>query len=81
MIFLKEKEYNRQNAIDYAHKWASVRNPAYYNFDSLGGDCTNFVSQCIYAGSNIMNYNKLEGWYYRSGNDKSPSWTRCSILV
>ena len=55
-------KYNRQKAIEYANKWAFKRNPKYYNFDSLGGDCTNFVSQCIYVGSNKMNYTKLYGW-------------------
>ena len=27
------------------------RNPAYLDFHGLGGDCTNFVSQCLYAGA------------------------------
>lgn len=73
-------KYNRQKAIEYANKWAYKRNPKYYNFDEIGGDCTNFVSQCIYAGSNIMNYNKLYGWYYNNANDKSPSWTGVQFL-
>ena len=49
-------EYNRENAVAYAKKWAYGRNPKYYDFSDLGGDCTNFASQCIYAGSGIMNY-------------------------
>lgn len=53
------KEYNRENAVKYAEKWAYSRNPRYYNFDSIGGDCTSFVSQCIFAGSNTMNYTKI----------------------
>ena len=73
-------KYNRQKAIEYAHKWAYKRNPEYYNFDAIGGDCTNFVSQCIYEGSSIMNYNKLYGWYYNNANDKSPSWTGVQFL-
>ena len=74
------EKYNRQKVQDYAEKWAYKRNPQYYNFDSIGGDCTNFVSQCIYAGSGIMNYNKIYGWYYNNGNDKSPSWTGVEFL-
>ena len=74
------KEYNRMQALEYARKWAYARNPAYYNFDPVGGDCTSFVSQCIYAGSKVMNYKKDTGWYYRSGNDKSPSWTGVEFL-
>jgi len=33
--------YNRVKAVEYAHKWAFGRNPKYFNFDKLGGDCTN----------------------------------------
>ena len=74
------EKYDRQKAIEYAKKWAFSRNPRYYNYDLLGGDCTNFISQCIYAGSSIMNYNKLYGWYYNNANDKSPSWTGVEFL-
>ena len=69
------KKYNRIKAMEYARKWAYKRNPKYYNFDSVGGDCTSFVSQCVYAGAEIMNYKKHVGWYYINGNNKSPSWT------
>lgn len=72
-------EYRRENVVNYARKWAYLRNPEYYNYDSIGGDCTNFASQCIYSGSKIMNYNN-NGWYYRNSNDKSPSWTGVEFL-
>lgn len=72
--------YNRQGVYEYAKKWAYKRNPKYYNYDSIGGDCTNFASQCIFAGSNQMNYSKVNGWYYINGNDKSPSWTGVEYL-
>lgn len=75
-----EREYNRKDVLDYAHKWALGRNPRYYNYDGLGGDCTNFVSQCIFAGSKIMNYNKIFGWYYNNPNDKAPAWTGVEYL-
>ncbi len=74
------EKYNRQKAIEYAKKWAYGRNNKYYNFDNIGGDCTNFISQCIYAGSNVMNYDKIHGWYYNNANDKSPSWTGVEFL-
>lgn len=77
---MKEVEYNRQKALEYAKKWAFSRNPKYYNFDPVGGDCTNFISQCIFAGSNTMNYTKNKGWYYINGNNKSPSWTGVEFL-
>lgn len=72
--------YNRQKVLEYAQTWAYDRNPRYYNFDSVGGDCTSFASQCIFAGSNVMNYSKLNGWYYINGNDKSPSWSGVEFL-
>lgn len=72
--------YNRQKVYEYAEKWAYGRNPKYYNFDSVGGDCTNFVSQCIFAGCEQMNYSLINGWYYINGNKKSPSWTGVEFL-
>ena len=72
--------YNREKVYDYAKKWAYLRNPKYYNFDPVGGDCTSFVSQCIYAGIGEMNYNKEHGWYYIDGNNKSPSWSGVEFL-
>lgn len=75
-----EREYLRQKAVEYAYTWVLSRNPNYYNYDNIGGDCTNFISQCIFAGSNIMNYIKDLGWYYKNANDKSPSWTGVEYL-
>lgn len=67
--------YDRAAAVAYAHRWAFQRNPAYYDYEKLGGDCTNFASQCLYAGTRIMNYTPNYGWYYINANNKSPSWT------
>ena len=72
--------YNRQKVYEYAKKWAYGRNPKYYNYDLIGGDCTNFVSQCIFTGCGQMNYNKENGWYYIDANKKSPSWTGVEFL-
>lgn len=77
---MKEIVYNREKVIEYAKKWAYDRNPQYYDFDNVGGDCTSFASQCIYAGSKVMNYSKQNGWYYISGNNKSPSWSGVEFL-
>lgn len=35
----------------YALRWCGGFNPAYPNYNYQGGDCTNFVSQCLEAGS------------------------------
>lgn len=67
--------YNRKKAAEYAHKWAFSRNPAYYDYEKIGGDCTNFVSQCLFAGGGVMNYSPTYGWYYIDANKKAPAWT------
>ena len=69
------RDYNRAKAVAYAHKWAYGRNPAFYDYENLGGDCTNFASQCLYAGSGVMNYTPTFGWYYINANQKAPAWT------
>lgn len=73
-------EYNRAAAVAYAGKWAYRRNPQYYDFSNLGGNCTNFASQCIYAGAGIMNYTPIYGWYYRNLNNRAPAWTGVNEL-
>lgn len=77
---MKIKPYNRAAAVEYARRWAFGRNPAYYDFNNIGGDCTNFASQCIYAGAKIMNFTPMFGWYYKSVNDRTPSWTGVQYL-
>lgn len=67
--------YQNDLAVSYARAWAYLRNPDYYNFDLLGGDCTNFVSQCLFAGCSVMNYTPTLGWYYNSLTDRAPAWT------
>ncbi|HHW90304.1 MAG TPA: amidase domain-containing protein [Clostridiales bacterium] len=67
--------YNRSAALEYAKKWAYSRNPKYYDFSNLGGDCTNFISQCVFAGINVMNFTPITGWYYLSAGNRTASWT------
>lgn len=67
--------YDRSVAVMYAHRWAYGRNPKYYAYENLGGDCTNFASQCLYAGTGVMNYTPTFGWYYIDANNKAPAWT------
>ena len=47
--------YSSKKAIEYAKKWWYINNPDYKFND--GGDCANFVSQCLYAGE----YSKMTG--------------------
>lgn len=69
------KPYIRERAVEYARKYAFSQNPIFGNFRGIGGNCTNFVSQSIYAGSCVMNYKPTFGWYYETLDSRSPSWT------
>lgn len=77
---MRTKTYDRDSAVAYAHKWAYGRNPQYYSFDAVGGDCTNFTSQVLYTGSGIMNPKPTFGWYYYSVNNRAPAWTGVEFL-
>ncbi len=77
---LIESGYDRRAAVRYALNWAFARNPRFYDFEDIGGDCTNFVSQCLYAGCGVMNYSRENGWYYINSNDRAPSWTGVNFL-
>ncbi len=72
---LLQKEYNRIAARDYARKWAFSRNPLFFDYTGLGGNCTNFVSQCVFAGSCQMNFTPVFGWYYLDEGARTASWT------
>ncbi len=74
------KRYDRENAVAYAKRWALSRNPLFENYAGIGGDCTNFVSQCLLAGSCVMDENQPFGWYYFSPNDRAPAFTSVEYL-
>ena len=69
------KPYGRTRAVMYAERYAFGQNPVFGNFRGIGGNCTNFVSQCVYAGACRMNYTPVVGWYYISLNERTASWT------
>ncbi|HBE78396.1 MAG TPA: amidase [Firmicutes bacterium] len=79
-MLLQTKPYDGEKTVNYAVQWAMRRNPQFYDYSNLGGDCTNFASQALYHGAGVMNYTPLYGWYYINGNEKSPSWTGVNYL-
>lgn len=49
-------EYNPFETIKYARKFALAYNKDYRSFKDMGGDCTNYVSQCLhFGGINLTN--------------------------
>ncbi|MBR6546177.1 MAG: amidase domain-containing protein [Clostridia bacterium] len=72
---LVTKPYNRERAVEYARRWAFSRNPLFNDYTGIGGNCTNFVSQSLYAGSCTMNFTPIFGWYYLSDTERTASWS------
>lgn len=63
--------------------YESYYNSAYANYNSVGGDCANYASQCIYAGGMPMTVGTpylRDGWFYISGSNRSGTWTRTDFL-
>lgn len=49
-------KYSPKKAADYGYKYGVHPNPKYREYTrDEGGDCTNFVSQCVHAGGKKMN--------------------------
>jgi hypothetical protein len=77
---LTQIPYQAENTVNYAQTWALKRNPRFLNFDGMGGDCTSFASQCVFAGCGIMNFAPVYGWYYKSPEDRTASWSGVEYL-
>ena len=67
----KDNKYDRSKAVAYARKYALNYNTDYKDFNSNGGDCTNYISQCLYAGG----INQSSNWKPYSDN-----WIRVNGL-
>ena len=72
--------YDRARAVEYARRWALDRNPTFFDFTGIGGNCTNFVSQCVFAGCGLMNLTPTYGWFYLSPEERAPAWTGVNEL-
>ncbi|NBC73204.1 hypothetical protein GT003_29940 [Paenibacillus sacheonensis] len=66
--------YRRDLAAAYADRWWNEANPAYENFEV---NCTNYISQCLFAGSAPMNYTgkRASGWWYRGYSGGRENWS------
>lgn len=66
--------YRREEAAAYAERWWNAPNPAYEAFEV---NCTNYVSQCIFAGGAPMNYTgkRESGWWYKGRPSGQELWS------
>ncbi len=66
--------YDRLKAVQYAERWWNSFNPQYPQFTD---DCTNYISQCLYAGGIPMwgKPNRSKGWWIEGKSNWSFSWT------
>ncbi|MGI6064997.1 MAG: amidase domain-containing protein [Bacillota bacterium] len=67
-------KFDRKAAVDYAHRWWNGNNPA---FRAFSVDCTNYVSQVLYAGGMPMNFTGKQnsGWWYLGSGEESDKWS------
>lgn len=73
-------DFNRSNMVAYANKHAKSYNPSYPNFENMGGDCTNFVSQVLRAGNAPFDTSGSYRWYYYNMNNRAPAWSGAKQL-
>jgi len=84
--------YDREGAVRYAGKYAGLAwgagnnhkyNPRYRDLNGNGGDCTNFVSQCL--GDREGGKLPMDGtWYYRyeqGGGSGSRAWVQTEAFA
>nr|WP_284241200.1 amidase domain-containing protein [Paenibacillus glycanilyticus] len=66
--------YRRELAAAYADRWWNEGNPAYEEFEV---NCTNYISQCLFAGHAPMNYTgkRESGWWYKGRNGGKEWWS------
>ncbi|MGL4483542.1 MAG: amidase domain-containing protein [Anaerovoracaceae bacterium] len=75
--FPKGYNFSPESAVAYAKKYALTdKPPGFTNYNSIGGDCANFVSQCLYAGGLPME----NGWYWKNYGNRSSSWAMVIYL-
>lgn len=65
--------YDREAAVDYGSLWVGLRNEEWSDFTGRGGNCQNFVSQCLLAGGIPMDIEGSEIWkWYSEGVNEEP---------
>ncbi|AHV95505.1 amidase domain-containing protein [Paenibacillus sabinae] len=70
----RDVRYRREDAAAYADRWWNDFNPEYETF---AVDCTNYVSQCLFAGGAPINYTgkRETGWWYKGYVGGQEGWS------
>lgn len=71
---VRKNYYDRHKAVQYADRWWDHANPAYLEFEV---DCSNYISQCLFAGEAPMHYTgkRDSGWWYKGRNNSQELWS------
>lgn len=83
------RPYDRQKAAAYARQWVGVRNGSWPDYSRNGGNCQNFVSQCLLAGGIPMDVCRpgIWKWYGSTPNNlpqaagRSAAWSAVSEFL
>lgn len=81
--------YDRAAAVAYARQWVGTRNDLWPDYSRNGGNCQNFVSQCLLAGGIPMDASGpgVWKWYGSTPNNlpqlagRSASWSAVSDFL
>jgi hypothetical protein len=67
-------KYSREEAVAYADRWWDSANP---EFTAFAVDCTNYISQCLFAGGAPIHYtgNRATGWWYKGYVSDKEWWS------
>lgn len=83
---LCDHDYNREAAVAYAMDWVDplsiIRNDTWGLYDEYGGNCNNYISQCLYAGGIPMDTEGEDQWKWygdsvntrQTASGRSGSW-------
>ena len=74
--------FDRRSARQYMKNYWNNYNPAYFDFDKLGGDCTNYASQIMKSAgvpfTERVEFPDFRYWYYYDsdwGYNRTSTWT------
>jgi hypothetical protein len=74
VVPVRPSYYDGAKAAQYADRWWNSYNPQYLRFEV---DCSNYVSQSLFAGGAPMNYTgkRGSGWWYRGKSGGQELWS------